>query len=208
VYRRVLAAATVAAAALIVAHGAQARHAPTPPRARVARVSSTPPFPYIAPWQTGFSRYSTQLFTPTRLGTTSLIMTVPAGQWWRIVYLLSNGTMSAVVANRQWQLTIATPAQSQAFRATGLVPLTASQAGQMIFAPDIGTFVNSTITIDISQGMEIPDALWPPASIITMNLNGAQAGDFVNTASVFAIETYTEQYDNGAPVLVPTPALP
>jgi len=206
--RRAFAVAIVAAAALTAAHVAQARHAPTPPRGKVARVSSAPPTPYVAPWQTGFTRYSTQIYTPAQLAINALAMTVPPGVWWRIVYLLSNATMSAVVANRQWQLSISTPGQSQAFRATGLAPLSASQAGQIIFGPQISTFINATVTIDVSQAMEIPDALWPPGSVLNLSFNNAQAGDSINAASVFVIETYTEQYDNGVAVLVPTPPLP
>src|SRR5205814_8129963 len=92
---RLLALLLVAAiaAGAVTAHG---------DKARGVGVSSAlgTPLPYVAPWDIGFKRYSTLIVPLTGVTTSIRAVTVPDGQWWRIVLATVPFKTKAVVADR------------------------------------------------------------------------------------------------------------
>jgi hypothetical protein len=164
--------------------------------------------PYIAPWQTGFLRYSTQLYTMRATGTAAVGLTVPETQWWRIIFATAVFGTSATVGNRQGALEITSGGMTLLLQAGITQP--AGALGSYTWGVGIGATAVAITAAAVSASNGIPDMLWPAASSIQVALFASKAGDAISTpAPTLAVEVYTEDYNSGAltPVLVPTPLL-
>lgn len=119
---------------------------------------SSPDTPYAAPWQTGFERYATQLYTPGVATVSDLRMTVPSGQWWRIIYLGAEFITTTAPASRACQLQI-TDAKARTLlleSSAGFQPGGADY--RYLFGPSLTSSVNvSTVSAGSVTGI-IPAA--------------------------------------------------
>lgn len=198
-------AAFVVALALVtpsVAH----RTPPHPPN-RADTVSSH--VPYIAPWQSGFERFSTQIFTPGGAGTNHLSMLIPGGQWWRIVYLSATLFTNAVVASRQVQVDVTAPDGSVSFLTATPLTQAATTVGAYLFGPGLTSFANTVPAQRQFGCAALPDVLWPQGDTISLQSTLGSGGDQLFTPA-FAVEIYTEN-DRGSLVpqkLTPAPLIP
>lgn len=161
--------------------------------------------PYVAPWQTGFDRFAVQLYTPKQSAINVRQLTVPDGQWWRIIYLTGEYITSAAALTRIMVVEVTNPALPANFAYIGPSTLTqtASTSVFYTFGPNLGqtALPPTATTVGLSQ-QSLPDLLWAPRSIIEMTVIGVDPGDGFSGAGIFAIEVYTEKYPG---VLTPTP---
>lgn len=163
--------------------------------------------PYVAPWESGFKRYSTQLYTPTLVIPSVERMTIPDGQWWRIIYL--NGTFgtSAIVGPRTVFVVMQKPGGAIVFQEYAPASPGASAFANYLYGPGLTAFANTTDPTAVSVVATLPDLLWQPGTVISLQVAGAQAGDSWQGAATYAVEVYTPEKE-GSSILVPTPAIP
>lgn len=202
---RVLALAIAAAA--IAAAGVASSSASSPPhpaRGTLPHVSSA--VPYVAPWQTGFERYSTQILTPEKVGTNWLRTIIPEGQWYRIIYLNAAFVTSAVAANRSIRAEFEDANNVPLFQEYAPTVEAASTTLTTLFAPDVGSFANVTDPVRAQASVTLPDVLWPPGTRLFLKVDNNQAGDGWSALTAFAVEVYTPLKDRPG-VLIPTPAI-
>lgn len=163
--------------------------------------------PYVAPWQSGFERYSTQIYAPPAGSFTSVQMTIPDGQWWRIVYIAANVQAEATAGNRTVQLSIIRPG----FNGTVLHVLAktvqvASSTVDYLFTPGASDSANTTVAAHGYAVAGIPDVLWPAGNKVIVQVNDAAPLDAFFPPTVYAVEIYTEVREGVfAPALAPTP---
>jgi len=168
--------------------------------------AAAPSIPYIAPWATGFSRYSTQILTFAPAGAASRSLTVPANLWWRVIYVQMRVTTGATPGTRQFNVFVSQPNG-------GALQLFASAVTSLVSAQDNfiagpGLDGQDSVGVNFSwSGRSLPDVLYAPGTIITASIDNLQGGDITGNYQA-AVEQYAEQYDNGVAVLVPTPAVP
>lgn len=192
--------------ALLASTVASARTPPHPSHHKQPHVSAT--VPYAAPWQTEFNRYSTQLYVPTRSTHTALDMTIPTGQWWRIVYLHAGYSTDANPGTRSVFFRIFDPAGAILFFADAPATQPASSVFQYTWGPGLSVFSVSANAASGTAVSSLPDLLWPPGCDLNISANFAQVGDDWSTGRTYAIEVYTEDYQgNIVPVLTPTPLI-
>ena len=168
---------------------------------------STPAVPYVAPWVTGFNRYSTQIYPLIGSALDSRSMQAPEGQWWRIVYMATRIQTSAVAGSRIMEIQIVPGNGAPHY----LQPANAVQAPSVfmryIFAPSITAYSQISVAQFSVSVQTIPDMLWPPQTTFTLELNGAGAGDAWGNTTALAVEIYTEDYNSGDLVPLATPLL-
>lgn len=182
-----------------------------PPRPPAAAPRTLPPVsagvPYVAPWQSSFERYSTQLLVPNAPSTIVRSLTVPRGQWWRVVYMTFGATMSAVVANRYIWVFVRDSSSNEVFRVP--MPFAAVASGSYFFTVGPGlTSYSLPLTGGVGGAVVgIPDMLWRETFTISTEITNSQLGDvFASGPSQWAIEVYTPVKDRPG-VLVPTPTI-
>lgn len=163
--------------------------------------------PYVAPWQTGFEKYATQLFTPLGSGTSDMSMLIPENQWWRIIYLTAQLHAGAAASDRVLEAQIWAPDGGVPFATATPLTLEANDVGTYLFGPGLTSFVNAVPVNSQFACAALPDVLWPPGNAIhiTGNLNGLTDKLFLGT---FAIEVYSEDRPGVlVPELAPTPLI-
>jgi hypothetical protein len=171
---------------------------------------STPPggLPYLAPWVTGFNRYSTQ---PINMPITSHLIagvTVPKLQWWRIVAVTFTISTSTVVKTRVAAFEIVDPTNSIVLVSEPPLQIGASIVAHIQIAPNT-SFSSTTGAPNRAFGSgSVPDMLWGQDYLLRCNAVNADTSDVLGESIVFA-EIYTEDYNSGVltPALVPTPLL-
>lgn len=201
-------AATFPGATGSSAAGSIGRHRP-PPRPPAQRARTLPPVsagtPYIAPWQSAFERYSTQLLVPNAASSSIRSLTIPRGQWWRLVYQTFAFTTSAVAGNRYIWYYVREPAGGEVYRQA--MPFVAVASNSYFFTVGPGL---TSYTLPAAGGVGgatvgIPDMLWRENYSISIEITGIQAGDaFATTPNQWAVEVFTPVKDRPG-VLVPTP---
>lgn len=201
----VVCAALVAAAFLLALSGGSSGSPAFAAGGSVAAMSSGTP--YVAPWETGFKRYATQIYLPTFPGPTSARMTIPDGQWWRIVYLQGELGTGATVANRTVRMTVEKPLGTFLFQLTMPGSQVANGFGIYLLGPGLTGYANTTDPTASGYVAPLPDLLWQPGVIITLFVANAQANDAWQGRVNFAVEVYTPEKE-GSPILVPTPQIP
>lgn len=163
--------------------------------------------PYVAPWETGFKRYSTQIVTVPATATNVHAITVPQGQWWRIIYWEEDWNTSANVGDRFltmfWQqgvktvLAIGAPVVQQASQEYTYVFAPAGQAYSALPAGRTG-FAQAPI----------PDMLWGPGTVLSTTFAGILALDTELGGVNLAVEVYTVQRDGTIVPQVAAPLIP
>jgi hypothetical protein len=172
------------------------------------------PLPYVAPWKTGFTRYSTQTYVPTTLGTLSLYLTVPKPVWWRLLFFSFNLTAANAGSDRFVKLLIIKNGGPNTSGDQLIVPPAGSQkvntSVNYLFAP---TLTSVAFTSGAGEGAVIsgvPDMLWQNGATFQIAVDNANAGDTV-TGQLVGVEIYTEDYAGSglAPAAAPvaTPVL-
>lgn len=206
-FRIVPAALAAFVVALALTSAAQPHRAPPHPSKRTHPVSSA--VPYIAPWQSGFEKFATQVFTAPLVAPLGTAMTVPDGQWWRIVYLSVGVGTSAVVGDRLITLGINDAHGHTMFQQAAPVVQPASSDYTYTFAPNVTSYSNVTVPLIGQTVAAIPDVLWPQGSIIEIDINAPKAGDVFDNMRNFAVEIYKEERSGVlVPKLTPTPMIP
>ena len=163
----------------------------------------TPAVPYVAPWQTGFNRYATQVIMLTELGGASLIgeAVIPAAQWWRLLLVQLGWTCSAAAGSRFANLAIGVPGKP----AIGIAGTGVATAGENL-AYTAGPFLSAASSVNVGGNVvaqaPVPDTLWPGGTTFDVELFGTQAGDTYSGVNSMMIEVYTEQYQQ---VIAPAP---
>ena len=117
------------------------------------------------------------------------VLTVPTGQTWLLNSLAFVLTTSAIVANRQVQVTIADPTGRIMFQFLDGTALTASQIGDVSLAPGLPTThtLLTGATFNITGPM--PALTLPANSTITITAVGLQASDQIS--NIVAMTTVT-----------------
>jgi hypothetical protein len=161
--------------------------------------------PYVAPWQSGFERHPVQNLTPAASGAAKLSLPVPEGQWWRLIYANGRFTTSALPNNRGVFLSIVGADGVEVLRAFAAAAQTPGNTYTYLYGPHVTTFavVAGTATQMIAEA--IPDLLWPPNSVIALDVNQPLAGDaWEASPRTFSVEVYTPVRETSE-LLVPTP---
>ncbi len=161
--------------------------------------------PYAAPWQTGFERFATQLYTPTPVSFFKQTMTIPANQWWRIIYLNATFVYNGGGTARSMVMEIDNAKGSPILAVWSPTTSPITSICTYLFGPYLTTFSSTADPTCAMQAETIPDLLWPPGATIFLSNNNNQAADTLGVA-VFAVEVYTEQRP-GVFVPVATPVL-
>lgn len=158
--------------------------------------------PYVAPWQTGFDKYSSQLYSPTVVGGVTLQMTVPTGQWWRVLYATGTFVTSAIAQNRIMEFQVVDASSVSRLIVISTQAQTASTTTTYLFMATSAAYTNQAVASAGFALSPIPDILWPFGSTIELQCVTSVAGDAFMTAGTFAVEVYTEDRPG---VLTPTP---
>lgn len=167
--------------------------------------------PYIAPWQAGFEKFATQVYTAKYdIAQSFLSLTVPDGQWWRVIYLAFGMTPDANAGNRTILVQFFVRGDSVTSRLS-VVPPVSQPTGtdyQYLFGPGLTSYANVT---DPQTGMAVaslPDVLWPGGTELRVTIGGAFAGDRFDSRRNYAVEIYTEERPGVLIPLTPTPLVP
>lgn len=165
--------------------------------------------PYVAPWQTQFTRYSTQLYSMSANGI-SRELTIPSLQWWRIGYASARYNTSADAGGRQITFDIGTPGGTTGLTIAAPISQGAGATGLYTVAPNVSAFGSNVSTFATVAVWSIPDLLWGPGTKFTFTDLNNQTGDTFAFLPTLAAEVYTEDYNSaGQAVLTPaaTPLL-
>lgn len=205
--RYAILALIAAIAASVAVWSAQAAH--EPPHGQPGVSAGVP---YIAPWQAGFHRGPTRLITLSNPFFNEVSTVVPAGEWWRIVWVSTAYTASATAGTRFVFLRVQNPAGDTVMQAGTPVNLVASTTATFLYGPNLTTFANSAAAAAYQISVALPDTLWPPGFTILQTVNNAQAGDsFATIPRTIAAEVYTvipgSSTEQIEPLSVPTPVL-
>jgi len=166
--------------------------------------------PYVAPWQSGWERFATQLYAPESDGQDFLTLEVPDGQWWRIIYLAAEYTTGVTAGNRSMRIEIEDPRGNFILTEGAPAAQPASAVTKYTFAPGVTTFANMTVLSQSYQSVAIPDLLWGQGFVIHLHVFNSGGTDAFSggVGPVFAMEVYTEERLNDSGVSIPeTPAL-
>ncbi len=161
--------------------------------------------PYVAPWQTGFTKYAVQLYKLPLVAADLLRITVAEGQWWRIIYVtaefVAGGTTNTVVVELQIDPSLA---GQQVYLQAATDNQPQNSTFNYVWGPTITAYKSTGIPAKAICVQTIPDVLWQYGTTIGVEANGYVSGDSwgVNTNGI-AVEIYTEDYETGA--LVPSP---
>lgn len=162
--------------------------------------------PYVAPWQTGFTRYSTQLvISDVRGGGAQCVFTIPDGQWWRVVWVSVSWTLDGGAASRTILMDIHTPENNGHLFIQSPLTLTAFQTGTFTFFPGASAFAATTDADHQYGQVPIPDMLWIYGTTFTLNLTNFVGTEQLNVGPFAAVEIYTEDYPG---VLIPAALTP
>lgn len=172
-------------------------------------VVSTPPIPYVAPWATGFTRYSTQTLTFPINSSGDPELTVPDNTWYRILWAQGRYQTDGTVGVRGIDMRVTLPQNASVWFQQPLTPA-ASTTTFAMWGPSQSPFsviVNANKQYTQTQ---IPDILWGPSNAFIIEGGGVLgASDAWLTPVVAGVEVYTEDYTSGAlvPAVAPTPVL-
>lgn len=202
--RTSLAAALVVLAALVASPLAAAKHEPHP---KHGHVSSGTPLPYVTPWATDFDRYSVQValaFVPNankRLET----LTVPSGQYWRLISLRGNASFDATVGNRFVLVNLLNTDGSTIFQVGAPAVGVASGSLGITIGPQGSTFANTTSATAVQMFVQTPDVILSPGMAWQLTFTNIGAGDLWQAINAFAlVEVYTENYVPAGAITTPT----
>lgn len=159
--------------------------------------------PYVAPWQTGWERFATQLLVPAAVGSSIRRVTVPEGQWWRLIYISTSINTSAVVANRSVAYEVFPPAGTGGFIMPAALMQTASTTIVYTFSPHVSSYALAPASLPGVAVAAVPDLLWAPGTLIQLEVQGIQAGDTYAGQLGAAVEVYIVERPGR---LVPLPA--
>lgn len=164
--------------------------------------------PYIAPWQTGFERYSTQLIRA--LPTTNparITWTVPDGQWYRIVFISGQLATGAGATARTLSLVISNPTNTGSFVEGATAPQKANYGGTLAWMPGGAAYFSDDGVNQLVMTMPLPDVLWGPGSTIEFRVANFVAGQDGMTFWTLATEIYTEDRPGVFAPATPTPTM-
>jgi len=201
---RPLLAALLALSLLTAAPATDAKPRPRP----AAKQAMSAVVPYVAPWESGFARFSTQLLKAVSASASTYGVVVAQGQWWRIVYIYHGYNLGATAGNRQMRLRVLTPNSGPGYEiaAAGVAP--ASSVYRTLWGPALTAFTQAGFVPAVQAVQTIPDLLWPPGSTIDLILDNYQAGDGNPfSSSAIAVEVYTPVKDKPG-VFTPLPLVP
>jgi hypothetical protein len=184
---------------------AAAKHEPHPRHHKRPPVSAG--VPYIAPWQSGFERYSTQVLTMPTVASNERALIVPTGQWWRIIVARAQFFTSAVVGNRQTYLEAKLVGVTSIWKIGAPRAQPASAQFDYAWGPQLGVIGNVDNIAFGMQSSPIPDMLLPPKCVIDLYMLGVAAGDGINDPTSISIEVYTPVKDRPG-VFLPAPITP
>lgn len=169
--------------------------------------AATPSVPYVAPWQTQFDRYSTQIYQWPSTAANELSITVAANQWWRIVYAFAAVGSSSTAGDRLIQFMVKDTSNAQVFIVATTAAMPASSNYDCIFAPGLTSYVGTTTFGAHSAVTAIPDMLWRPGYTFELLVGNFQSGDsFLGITPYVAVEIYAQNEQTGA--LAPAPTVP
>lgn len=168
----------------------------------------TPNVPFVAPWRAEFQRYATvpmPLDIDVSAAFASLV--VPGGQWWRIVSLFAEATMSNTAADRVIEVDVTDTSNNTVVTVAIPTALKASDVALAWWAPNT-TSTATTVNGTVLGTAGLPDVLWQFGYTIRVGLVGNTPGDAIGTATAL-VEMYTEfSNSQGQAVLAPTPIIP
>lgn len=163
--------------------------------------------PYIAPWATTFTKYATQLYTPSVIGSVSLQMTIPVNQWWRIIYVTGTLTTTAAAGNRVVVFQVQDSKSVIIFLVAATDPQAASNVTTYLFTSSSSSYTNKAVASSGFSAAALPDLLWPPSSVLTLQCTSSLAGDAMAAAATYAVEVYTESERPGVLQPLATPLI-
>lgn len=164
--------------------------------------------PYVAPWVANWNRYSTQTLTLKQAGAVDAALTVPAGQWWRTVFLTATCNTVVTAGSRLFYLLINYPGNGLMY-----IAAPAAQAANVSVSYTFGVGLTTYAVAPVGgfgyQVAQLVDMLWPPTTSFQIELTNAVGADALLAGSTLAVEIYTEHVDadTGVPVLIPSPVL-
>jgi len=164
--------------------------------------------PYVAPWQTEFNQYSVQNYTPTNPFFNVLAMTIPSGQWWRIIYLLGVATTSAAVMTRTAFMQVTDATGRVTFKEIAPVSQPASSTYSYLYGPSLNAYANTTDPTAGQAVSVLPDLLLAPLSVVELALGNVDASDSWGNTGVFSIEVYTEDRESDTLQPIAAPLIP
>lgn len=141
------------------------------------------------------------------LGGTLWTITIPDGQWWRIVYLRALFLTGVETDSRLPNFDIESPPGSAIFSIPANATQGATTRSSCLWAPGVSNFsifVTASPTSSLNCVVAIPDLIWATGSVITVGLGGAHSDDSSTKSPNLAVEIFTES-DTGQ--LVPEPTL-
>lgn len=154
-------------------------------------IPAGPPQPYVAPWPSDFSRYSTRLYTLPTSDVTDVGYTVPAGQWVRVVYITAFFTTSANAGTRLILYRVLDLSNTVVLSISLPLAFVASSTCRAHAAPGAGSFTVVGGTNNNYAGTSVPDMIWPTGFRIQFSLGANLANDAVSLATL-AYEMYVE----------------
>lgn len=177
-----------------------------PPRLHARPPAPVSVLPYIAPWQTGFERYATQIYPLQQGANQTLQLVVPSNQWYRIVFISEEYLTENVPGNRLVSFNAIDPSGRTVLR----VGASASQAPNTgmyyYFAPGAAGFASAPGAGSGQISTPLPDVLYPPGYTLRIVVDFAEAGDGYPTDSQWAgVEIYTEDRGGSLRPSAPTP---
>jgi len=145
--------------------------------------------PYVAPWQAEFNRYGTQILQVPKTATNTNTITVPNGQWWRVIFFSADWLTSATAGSRTYSLFFITSGSQLTITQPGT--LAASSEARYSFFPGATAYVVSIPGFIGYQQTSIPDMLWGPGTAIEGFLGGGDSGDAAQGLPTIAVEIYS-----------------
>lgn len=166
-----------------------------------------PSIPYVAPWQSEWQRYATQILALGGSASDNRSLTAGDNQWWRPIYLEARITTSSTSGSRVMELQIVPGNGAPTYLQPSNIVQNASVFCRYVFGPSINGYSQTTLTQFSVSVQSIPDMLWPPKTTFKLELNSADSGDQWGATPSMAVEIYTEDYQTGQLVPEPTPLL-
>lgn len=167
--------------------------------------------PYVAPWQSGFEKYATQILRANTRTGFQLDWIVAANQWWRFVYVYAACITSAFAGTRAILLRYTTPAQGVVMDIYAIFTQPVSVTYYYLFNTTGVAYSNNGGSGQQQSVVAIPDVLWGPGTTVSMIVSNGQFQDTINNVgSVAGVEIYTEDRPGVfvPEVAQPTPLIP
>lgn len=163
---------------------------------------------YVAPWQSSFNIYATQIVPMTKAATNEYTITVPSGQWWRIIFVYADYSSSATSGDRHAGLIITNPSGANVLEVDSPAIQTASTEYNYVWGPNLSATSTTNSTTVNSAVASIPDLLWQWGYKIEVLVHGSPGDDSFNTPVMIAYQVYTQDTTSGKISPAPAPTLP